>query len=102
MNHSTTIVGSTTLGIDVCKASPLKGKRPLPATVKSQIEIIITSILEPLRCNVFELLTGLIETPDSIYWFPVYLSIFILLHNLAMGIQHDLARQERYGPSGVY
>jgi hypothetical protein len=102
MNHSTTIVGDETLDIDVLNTGPLKGKRPLPPTVISQIEIINTSILKRLRPKVMQLLTSLIKTEDHKYWFPVYLSIFVLLHNCAMGIQHDKARQKRYGPPGVY
>jgi hypothetical protein len=102
MNHSTTIVGDETLDIDVLNTGPLKGKRLLPPTVISQIEIINTSILKLLRPKVMQLLTSLIKMEDHKYWFPVYLSIFVLLHNCAMGIQHDKARQKRYGPPGVY
>jgi hypothetical protein len=102
MNHSMTIVGDETLDIDVLNTDPLKGKRPLPPTIISQIEISITSILMPLRPEVMQLLSELIKTQDYKYWLPVYLSIFVLLHNCAMGIQHNNARQERYGHSGVY
>jgi hypothetical protein len=73
-------IGDKTLDIDVLNTGLLKGKRPLPPTVICQIEIINTSILKPLRPEIMQLLTELIGMEDHKYWFPVYLSIFVLLH----------------------
>jgi hypothetical protein len=78
------------------RSYPLFGHIPIPPVMSAQLEVILTlEILRPLRKRVLDQLRKMIRANEPNYWFPIYLSSFILLHScsLATAWQYKYSRR---------
>lgn len=71
---------------------PLWGRVSTPQMIIAQIDSIVAKqIIAPLRRKVLRNLEGLIKANKTQHWFTIYISIFLLLHNVSV-ISSDLRR----------
>ena len=74
---------------------PLWGRVSTPQMISAQIDSIVAKqIIAPLRRKVLRNLEGLIKANKTQHWFTIYISMFLLLHNVSV-ISADLRRHGR-------
>ena len=74
---------------------PLWGRVSTPQMIIAQIDSIVAKqIIAPLRRKVLRNLEGLIKANKTQHWFTIYISMFLLLHNVSV-ISADLRRHGR-------
>jgi len=87
------IVGNETLSqvLDPNPACPYHTKIPVPPIVDLQLDlIVINELLQPELKKILKMLKTLLESSDPWNnWFEIYLSYFILLHNVELTMAHD-------------
>ncbi|KAG9239332.1 hypothetical protein BJ875DRAFT_479458 [Amylocarpus encephaloides] len=87
------IVGVETLGMarDENPNSPYYDRIPVPPIVDLQIDLIaINDILQPEMKKILNQVKKMLESKHSWNnWFEIYLSHFILLHNVELTMAHD-------------
>ncbi|KLU87704.1 hypothetical protein MAPG_06698 [Magnaporthiopsis poae ATCC 64411] len=95
------IVGRETLGMThdlMDETSPLSGKIPLPPVMGAQLDsILIHQIQAKCRHETLELLQTITQEKKKESWLVTYLVTFVLLHNIALVIQHDASYARKHG-----
>ncbi|KAK3349278.1 hypothetical protein B0T25DRAFT_569930 [Lasiosphaeria hispida] len=77
---------------------PNTGLIPTPPVFSAQMEIIMTArILRPAKKQILRLLRDLIHEQQRQSWFPIYLSLFILLHSCALLTAANIKRARKQG-----
>lgn len=98
---STLIVGDERLGMDaniMDETSPIKGKIPLPPVMGAQIELILIGQLQTKwRREMLDQLQQMTQQNNHSTWLTIYLTTFILLHNVSLLHQHDHAYALKHG-----
>ncbi|ETS87577.1 hypothetical protein PFICI_01405 [Pestalotiopsis fici W106-1] len=98
---STLIVGDERLGMDaniMDDTSPIKGKIPLPPVMGAQIELILIGQLQTKwRREMLDQLQTMTQQNNHSTWLTIYLTTFILLHNVSLLCQHDHAYAVKHG-----
>jgi hypothetical protein len=87
------------------KSYPLFGKIPVAPVMSAQIELILTLVvLRPLRKRILDELQKMMKANEPKYWFPIYLSCFILLHScsLAMAWHYQYSRRNGVKVSNTF
>ena len=70
--------------------TPYEGKIPVSPVMDSQFDqIIIQSILNPLRTQVHRMLDVKISRAKREDWFETYLGVFLQLNNIEIATAHD-------------
>lgn len=92
---STLIVGEERLGMDpdiMDETSPIKGQIPLPPVMGAQIELVLIGQLQTKwRREMLDQLQAMTQQNNHSTWLTIYLTTFILLHNVSLLCQHDNA-----------
>jgi hypothetical protein len=87
------IFGQETLGMSrhPNANSPYHDRIPVPSIVDQQIDlIVINDILQSEFKKILKMLKTMLESSDPWNkWFEIYLSYFILLHNVELTMAHD-------------
>jgi hypothetical protein len=86
------ICGKETFGLTLedTKGTPYCGKIPIPPVMDSQFDqIVIQSILNPLRTQVLKGLEAKVNRSKREDWFEIYLLVFLLLNNIELSTAHD-------------
>ena len=92
--------GKDTLGTErvIDPANPWFGKLRLPPMMDTQLDqIVIKTILGPLKQRILKLLQKQIEDQKPEKWYETYLTIFILLHHTSMCCKHGRRFTKTYG-----
>lgn len=95
------IVGDETLGMThdlMDETSPLNGKIPLPPVMGAQLDsILIHQIQAKFRRDTLDQLQNFTQENRQKTWLTTYLVTFVLLHNIALVIQHDASYARKHG-----
>ncbi|KAL8370743.1 hypothetical protein RB595_000883 [Gaeumannomyces hyphopodioides] len=95
------IVGNETLGMThdlIDDTSPLNGKIPLPPVMGAQLDsILIHQIQAKFRRDTLDQLQNFTQENRQKTWLTTYLVTFVLLHNIALVIQHDASYARKHG-----
>lgn len=86
--------GTETLGVSPVSdaTSPHNGRIPIPPIMDTQLDqIVIQSILTPLRLKVVRKFEELITPAKPDTWWEVYLSAFIMLNHIERLAMHSVA-----------
>lgn len=98
---TTFIIGKEKLGMcnDILdRTNPTPGKIPIPPVFGAQLDVIlIHHIQSKLRRQLLDKLQDTIFQNKQANWFITYLVKFILLHNTALIIEHDMNYAKKHG-----
>ncbi|KAK3294535.1 uncharacterized protein B0H64DRAFT_400950 [Chaetomium fimeti] len=97
--------GPDTLGVSPVRdaTSPHKGRIPIPPIMDTHLDqIVIKSILTPLRERLVEKFERLITPVKREAWWEIYLSAFILLNHIERLARHSVAHAKTHTMPGKY
>ena len=100
-SQSERICGKETLGMEpqffdeYCNTY---GTNSISPMMSAQIELITTTtILQPLKRSILQMLQRLIQANKFRNWFPIYLCLFILLHSCSILTRDENRAARKYG-----
>jgi len=99
------ICGTDTLGvppmkhnIGPCRRNPFLDSIPATPIMDTQLdELAIKEVLIPLKNNLLRLLKTKILAKKKEYWYEIYLTSFIILHNSERVLDHVVDFSRRFG-----